>query len=143
MGDCCSTTETKLIYSCSGVADVGEIADRAVRKLRKEKLVQGSCITGVGAGLSGYIESAKAADVNITVDGCPVACSKRIMENLGLKPVSYIVTEMGFKKGKTPVTDEVIETVCENIRKDQSVKVKEQTFSIAPTAGGCACGGNC
>jgi uncharacterized metal-binding protein len=141
MGDCCSTTETKLIYSCSGVADVGEISDRAVRKLRKEKLAQGSCITGAGAGLSGYIESAKAADINITVDGCPVACAKRIMENLGIKPVSYIVTEMGFKKGKTPVTDEVIESVCEYIRKGESAKGKEKTFAVAD--GGCACGGNC
>ena len=28
-----SKTETKLIYACSGAADVGEIADRVARKL--------------------------------------------------------------------------------------------------------------
>jgi uncharacterized metal-binding protein len=35
MAECCSTG-TQLIYACSGAADVGEIADRVVRKLRSE-----------------------------------------------------------------------------------------------------------
>jgi len=141
MGDCACNSGTKLIYSCSGVADVGEIADRTVRLLRKECFAQGSCIAAVGAGLPGYVQSAKGADVNITVDGCPVACSRRILENIGITPVSYIVTEMGFKKGSTPVTTEVIEAVCANIREGKMDKPKEKTFVLS--GGGCGCGGNC
>jgi len=141
MGECACNTGTKLLYSCSGNADVGEIADRAARKLRKEGYSHGSCIAGIGAGISGYIQSAKGADVNITIDGCSVACSRKILENIGIVPVSYIVTEMGFKKGSSPATPEAIETVCENIRKGNSATVKEKTFAAAD--GGCGCGGKC
>jgi len=129
------------MYSCSGNADVGEIADLAARKLRKEGFSQGSCIAAVGAGISGFVQSAKGADVNITIDGCPVACSRKILENLGVTSVSYIVTEMGFKKGSTPVTTETIESVCNNIREGKTDKMKEQTFTVA--GGGCGCGGKC
>lgn len=138
MGECACNTGVRLIYSCSGAADVGEISDRAARLLRKEGFAQGSCIAGVGAGISGYIESAKGADVNFTIDGCPVACARKCLENAGVKSVSFIVTEMGFKKGKTPVTDDVIRTVCDNIKKAQV-----STADQASTEGGCACGGKC
>lgn len=141
MGECACNTGVKLIYSCSGAADVGEIADRAVRSLRREGFAQGSCIIAIGAGREGFIQSAKGADLNITIDGCQAACSKKILENIGVTPVSYIVTEMGFKKGSSPATPEAIETVCENIRKGHSATVKEKTFIVA--GGGCGCGGSC
>jgi uncharacterized metal-binding protein len=35
MAECCGGG-TKLIYACSGAADVGEIADRVARKLRAD-----------------------------------------------------------------------------------------------------------
>ncbi len=139
MGECACNSGTKIIYSCSGAADVGEIADRAVRALRREGFAQGSCVAAIGAGLPGFVESAKGADVNITVDGCPVACSKKILENLGVTPVSYVVTEMGFKKGGSPVNPEAIETVYRNIKEG---KTKEQKMTVVAGCG-CGCGGNC
>lgn len=33
-------SKTKLIYACSGAADVGEIADQVARKLRSEDLLK-------------------------------------------------------------------------------------------------------
>jgi uncharacterized metal-binding protein len=77
MSECACKSGVTLIYSCSGAADVGEISDRAARALRREGFGQGSCIAGVGAGIAGYIQSAKGADVNITIDGCPVACARK------------------------------------------------------------------
>jgi len=141
MTECACNAGVKLIYSCSGAADVGEISDRSARALRKEGFGQSSCIAGVGAGLAGYVQSAKGADVNITIDGCPVGCARKIMENIGVTPVSYVVTEMGYKKGSTPPTPEVIEAVCANIRQGKSDKLNEKTFTVA--GGGCGCGGNC
>ena len=35
MDDCCSGV-TRLLYSCSGASDVGEIADGVARRLRRE-----------------------------------------------------------------------------------------------------------
>lgn len=115
MADCCGGG-TKLIYACSGAADVGEIADRVTRKLRSEGNFLMTCLAGIGAGLSGYVESAKGADENITIDGCPVACAKKTLERIGVTPTSYILTDLGLVKGKTAVTEEIIIEMSEKIK---------------------------
>jgi len=135
MGDCACNSGVKLIYSCSGNADVGEISDRVARALRREGFGQGSCIAAVGAGMQGFIQSAKGADVNIAIDGCPVACARKILESIGVTPESYIVTEMGFKKGHTHVTPEVIETVFNTVKQDKSDKAETKYAPV--TGGGC------
>lgn len=116
----CNCGGTTLVYSCSGASDVGEIADRVSRKLRNEGFVKLTCLAGVGAGLSGYVESAKGACVNITIDGCPVACGKKILENIGVTPVSYILTDMGLVKGSTPATDTTVLEMAEIIKEKES-----------------------
>jgi uncharacterized metal-binding protein len=138
MTDCCNT-ETKLIYACSGAADVGEIADRVARKLRAEGVAKMSCITGIGAGLSGYVQSAKGVDVNITIDGCSVACAKKTLENIGLTPASYILTDMGLVKGDTPVAEKIIAQMCEKIKSANG----KQSPPMQIGASGCCCGGKC
>ena len=114
MAECC-TDGTKLIYSCSGASNVGEIADRAARKLRDEGFGKMTCLASIGAHLSGFVESAKGADENITIDGCPVACAKKNLEHVGVKPKSFILTEMGLVKGKTPVSGEVVNEIYKKI----------------------------
>jgi uncharacterized metal-binding protein len=48
------------------------------------------------------------------IDGCPVDCGKKIMDKNGFTNYAYLrVTDLGFKKGQTPVTGEVINTVFE------------------------------
>ena len=135
MGDCACNAGVKLVYSCSGAADVGEIADRTARALRREGFAHGSCIVAIGAGIQGFVKSAEGADINITIDGCPVACSRKILENIGVTPVSYIVTEMGFKKGSAHVTPEAIETVFNTVK--QGKQNKEETKYVAVSSGGC------
>ena len=138
MADCCAT-ETKLIYACSGAADVGEIADQVARKLRSEGFAKMTCLAGIGAGLSGYVQSAKGADENITIDGCPVACAKTTLEKIGVTPTSYTLTDMGLIKGETPITEKIIAQMCEKI-KNASGKT-DPPVQIA--TGGCSCGGKC
>ncbi len=138
MAECCSG-RTKLIYACSGAADVGEIADRVVRRLRAEGQYLMTCLAGVGAGLAGYVESAKGADENITIDGCNVSCAKKALERIGVSPTSYILTELGLVKGKTAVTEQIINEMCEKIKSTNSSKmIPEKTIT-----GGCNCGGKC
>ena len=110
----------RLIYACSGAADVGIIADRISRELSKEGLCKMSCLAGVGARLPGFIESAKSTNINITIDGCSVACSQKILENLELKPKSFILTDMGMVKGHTPFTEIVIKETTDKIKKEIS-----------------------
>ena len=61
MADCCGG-ETKLIYACSGAANVGEIADRVARKLSSEENYLMSCLAGVGAGSD--------VEAVVPVEGC-------------------------------------------------------------------------
>ncbi len=140
MSGCCGG-KTTLIWPCSGAADVAEIADRAARKLTKEDFGAMSCLAGIGAEISGFIESAKGADENITIDGCPIACARKNLEKIWLTPRSFIVTEMGFKKFETEVNEENIERACGFIRSDKKGKVEENTGQAL--GGGCSCGGKC
>jgi uncharacterized metal-binding protein len=129
--------EVKLIYTCSGAADVGEIADKVARRLRDESFGALTCLAGIGAGLSGFIASAKGSSECIAIDGCPVACAKKALENLGVKPTSYILTEMGLTKGKTPVTKEVIEQMVSAIKKGVT------NIGLSENKSTCSCGGKC
>ncbi len=63
-----------------------------------------TCLASIGAGLSGYVQSAKGAGENITIDGCSVACAKKALENIGVTPTAYILTDLGLIKGKSPAT---------------------------------------
>lgn len=142
MSDCACNTGIKLIYSCSGAADVGELADRAVRVLRKDGIAQGSCIAGIGAGLSGYVQSAKGADMTIAIDGCPVACVKKNLEKIGVKPVAVNLAELGYKKGESPFSEELLSSVVADLKNAiNKENQKENTGTSEQSA--CGCGGNC
>ena len=135
----CSAAPT-LIFPCSGAADVGEIADRIARKLTRDGVGTIFCLAGVGASLSGFIRSAKAARINITIDGSPTACSRKVFENIGLEPQSFVLTDMGLVKGKTPVDDHVIQELSEAIKKTLTEGNVNATHekSISKTGGCCS-----
>ena len=140
MGKCCCNTKSKLIYSCSGVANTGEIADQISRKLTKEGYGNMTCLASVGAHISGFIESAKEADENITIDGCATACAKKILEHIGVTPTkSYILTEMGVEKRKTPVTEEIISIVSSKIKNELSSKALQGNQSEDHNNLSCTC----
>lgn len=141
MGGCCGGGKTVLLWPCSGGADVAEIADRSARKLSKEGFGAMSCLAGIGAGISGFIESAKGADENITIDGCPIACARKNLEKIGSNPKSFVVTEMGFEKFATQVSEKNIEKACEFIRSNKKEKVPNNGQKAA--GGCCSCGGQC
>lgn len=138
MAECCEGG-TRLIYSCAGSADVGEIADRVTRKLRDEGYARMTCLAGIGAGFSGYLQSAKGADLNITVDGCKTACAKKTLEKIGVNPTSYILTDMGLVKGETPITETIIAQMCEKIKNANGTP----SPPVQIDTGGCSCGGKC
>jgi len=114
---CCNDTKTRLVYSCSGCADVGEIADQVARKLTRDGYGKMTCLASISAGISGTIASAKGADENVAIDGCSVSCARKTLENIGVKPTeAYILTDMCLEKGKTTVSEEIIAVVSEQIK---------------------------
>ena len=104
-----------LIFSCSGGSDVGELSDRVARKMAKCGQAKMFCLAGIGAHIPGMIESAKAANKIIAIDGCQVLCSKKILEHAGFTPISFNLKDLGFEKGKTTVDDEAIEKAANKI----------------------------
>lgn len=97
---CCGTggRETLSVYSCSGNANVGQIANKVMLGLSHYGYANASCLSGIGAGLSGFIQSAKGGR-SILIDGCPTACGLRIFENHGIEPYKhFIITELGIEK---------------------------------------------
>ncbi len=110
--NCACGDKPKLIFACSGAADVGAIADRAARKLHKDGNGKMYCLAGIGAGLNGFTETTAAAGKVLVIDGCPVDCAKKMMEKAGFSKFDYLrVSDHGFEKGKSPVTDDAIEKI--------------------------------
>ena len=116
MADCCGTNKaqapsasccgsdkkrTVLLYACSGGANVAEIADKAAREMMFGGCGTMFCLAGLGAGIQGMIQTAKDADVNLVIDGCPMDCAKKVFEKAGVTNFRYIkVTDLGIEKVK-------------------------------------------
>ena len=140
MNKCCCNAKSKLIYSCSGAANTGEMADQISRKLAKEGYGNMTCLASVGSHISGFFQSAKRADENITIDGCSVACAKKILEHIGvISTKSYILTEMGVEKGKTPSNEEIINKISNKIKKDLPFKADQENDTKGDKNSGCSC----
>ena len=91
------------------------------------------CLSGIGAHIPGMIESTKAANKLIAIDGCPVSCSRKTLEHAGFKVMAFNLKDMGFDKGKTKVNEKVIENVASKISGGKVEKVTSRN------SGGC-CG---
>ena len=117
--DCCGgAKKTVLLYACSGGANVAEVADRAARLLMFENAGSMFCLAGIGAGIPNMVQSAKAADLNVILEGCPMDCAKKIFDNAGLANyVQVKVTDLGIEKQKgIRATDEQVALVAAKAR---------------------------
>jgi uncharacterized metal-binding protein len=112
---CGKNSVNKLVYSCAGAANTGYLSDQVARAFNSKGVASMTCLAAVGADLAGFIESAKSSDKNIVIDGCPVACGKKIFEARGLPFTHFVTTDFGVEKKKTEITPEVIERVTADI----------------------------
>ena len=112
---CCCGGNVKLIFPCSGAADVGEIADRLGRKMTREGIGRMYCLAGIGGHVSGIVESTKSASEVVTIDGCPVSCATKALEHAGFAPKTINLREFGFVKGESPANEANIEAAFSKI----------------------------
>jgi len=106
----------KLIFACSGAADVGKISDRAARKLTRDGAGRMFCLAGIGGRVGGILDKTRAAARILAIDGCPLDCARKSLEQVGFKEFQHIrVTDLGMEKGQTPPTNENTETAAEAI----------------------------
>ena len=75
-----------------------------------------TCLSAMGAELSGFVESARGADRNVVLDGCPVACGASIFDRLGIPFMHLVMTDHGVEKGKTVIGDPIVAEVVEAAR---------------------------
>jgi uncharacterized metal-binding protein len=106
----------KLIFACSGAADVGEISDRAARRMTRDGVGKMFCLAGIGGHVEGIVNKTKATSKVLAIDGCSLDCAKKCLNQAGLTDFAHVrVTNLGMEKGQTPVTDESVATAVEAI----------------------------
>jgi len=108
---CCGAAP-RLIFACSGAADVGKLSDLAARELTAAGAGKMFCLAGIGGRVSGIMATTEAAQAILAIDGCPLDCAKKTLENAGFTKFEYIrLSDLGMEKGKTAITDEAIAQV--------------------------------
>jgi uncharacterized metal-binding protein len=109
---CACDAAPKLIFACSGAADVGHLSDLAARKLTVEGVGKMFCLAGIGGRVSGIMETTKAASAVLAIDGCPLDCARKTLEKAGFAQFEHIrLSDLGMEKGKTPATPEQVDKI--------------------------------
>jgi uncharacterized metal-binding protein len=102
----------KLIFACSGAADVGQISDLAARKLSAEGAGKMYCLAGIGGRVSGIVETTRAAAAVLAIDGCALDCARKTLEEAGFTRFEHLrLSDLDMPKGATPATPERVDVV--------------------------------
>ncbi len=117
--DCCQPAVTTMILACSGGSNVGQLSNQAAIELTQEGFGKLSCLAGVGAHLSGFVQSARDIDQLVVIDGCEVGCAKGVLEHAEVPLRTYLViTDLGIGKNKDMnLKREEIDRVKEAVRR--------------------------
>ncbi len=104
---CVCSGGTKLIFACSGAADVGAVSDQAARKLTKDGSGKMFCLAGIGGRVSGIMKTTEAAEQVLAIDGCPLNCVKNSLEQAGFCKFDHLqLADLGLEKGNSPANEE-------------------------------------
>lgn len=110
---CTCGSAPKLIFACSGAADVGAVTDQAARKLTRDGAGKMFCLAGIGGRVPAILATTQSASRILAIDGCPLNCVKNSLEQAGFKQYEHLqLADLGMEKGKTPPTPEVVAKVA-------------------------------
>ncbi len=111
---CACEGAPKLVFSCSGAADVGALADQAARKMTRDGTGKMYCLAGIGGRVPGIMKSTEAASSLLAIDGCPINCTRKLLEQAGFAKFAHLqLSDLGFRKGETEVSEAAIAAVAE------------------------------
>lgn len=92
-------TNLPLVYSCSGCSNVAQLANDLAVVLDREGHAQMSCITGVGGNVKGLVNIAQSGRPILAIDGCKIACVKKVLELHQVEPSWHLeLSRLGLKK---------------------------------------------
>ena len=110
---CGCAAAPKLVFACSGGADVGALADQVARKLAADGVAKMFCLAGIGGRVSGILKTTEAAAKIVAIDGCPLNCARKTLEQAGFTDFAHVqLADLGFQKGESPVTGERVLTAA-------------------------------
>jgi uncharacterized metal-binding protein len=97
--NCSCSADTVTVMACSGGSNVGQMTNELAKRLDQAGLAKFFCMAGVGGQVSGIIEGCKSVDKLLVLDGCSVACAKKMMDLAGLQNYEYlVVTDLDIEK---------------------------------------------
>jgi len=103
----------QFIFSCSGAADVGHISDLVARQLTQLGVGKMFCLAGIGGNGESIIEKTNACHKILAIDGCGVDCVQKTLEEHGISNFEHLRITEFMEKGKSPATDQRVETIVE------------------------------
>ncbi len=93
------TIAETLVFTCSGAAYSGQVANQAGVQLHREKDANLFCIAAVAVGHPEKLERTRKAAIRIAIDGCEDQCSRLILEKSGFPvDIHVVVTDQGVEK---------------------------------------------
>lgn len=105
-----------IIFACAGCSKAGQAAYQIALELDRRGAGEMSCLAGIAAGKPSFDKKIHGKKV-LTIDGCPIECSKAVFENRNI-PVDVHVQlkDHGVKKtdGASPDMVQKITRVVED-----------------------------
>ena len=88
-----------LVYSCSGCSSSAQMANYLAIKMDRTGVAEMSCIAGIGGNVKKMVHAALSGRKIITIDGCPLACSRECLANHNIIPdMHFELTSFGVSK---------------------------------------------
>ena len=104
MADSCNCSAApRLIFACSGAADVGEVSDRAARQLTRAGVGKMYCLAGIGGAIPGILEQTGLASALLAIDGCPTACVSASLAKAGFGKFTHSLSRPTTRRGRAIV----------------------------------------
>ncbi|MUV61465.1 zinc-binding protein [Halobacterium sp. CBA1126] len=106
-----------LVYACSGCSSAAQLANDLAVRLDRESNAEMSCIAGVGGDVAPLVNTATSGRPMLVVDGCPLECARRSLENHDVTPDRHVnLAERGVpKEYHTDYDDERAEALYEDL----------------------------
>ena len=107
-----------MIVSCSGASNTGCYADKVSRILAESGQANMICLPKIAINDKKLIEKVKKTEKKVVIiDGCPINCAEKILQDKGIENFIHInTTDFGIKKGRTPITEDKVNEIINYLK---------------------------
>jgi uncharacterized metal-binding protein len=108
--NCGAGSSPAMILACSGASCPGRLSNQAAVELTLEGHGKMYCLAGIGAGLSGFVQSARDVTTLVVIDGCETACGRICLEKAGVRVEKHVVVSrlaLATAGGDSPKPEDV------------------------------------